>query len=54
MPSNKQIDVALNSFLKSKALSSPSEKLSPEGKKLVTDVRDVVEKAKADAEKEGA
>jgi hypothetical protein len=45
-PSNKQIDVALNSFLASPALSEPSPKLSEEGRKLVADVRDVVEKAK--------
>lgn len=43
---NDQIDVALNSFLASKALSSPSEKLSAEGKALVADVRDVVTQAK--------
>lgn len=45
-PSNKQIDVALNSFLASRALSSPSTKLSPEGQKLVADMKDVIEKAK--------
>jgi hypothetical protein len=43
---NKQIDVALNSALESSALSTPPEKLSEEGKKLVADLRDVVEKAK--------
>ncbi len=43
---NDQIDVALNSFLQSKALSHPSEKLSLEGKALVADVRDVVKQAK--------
>lgn len=43
---NDQIDVALNSFLASKALSKPSSKLSTEGKALVTDVRDVVTQAK--------
>ena len=43
---NKQIDVALNSFLASRALAKPSSKLSPDGKVLVEDVRDVVEKAK--------
>jgi hypothetical protein len=46
VPSNKQIDVAMNSFLESRALSKPSGKLSEEGQKLVADVRDVVEKAK--------
>lgn len=45
-PSNKQIDVALNSALQSKALKSPSAKLSSEGKHLVGDLRDVIEKAK--------
>lgn len=46
VPSNKQIDVALNSFLESRALAKPSGKLSSEGQKLVADFRDVVEKAK--------
>lgn len=46
VPSNEQIDVALNSFLKSKALSSPSQRLSPEGKALVADFQDVVKQAK--------
>lgn len=46
VPSNKQIDVALNSTLASRPLSNPSNKLSPEGRKLVGDLRDVVEKAK--------
>lgn len=36
----------MNSFLESKALSNPSEKLSPEGKALVGDVREVVNQAK--------
>lgn len=43
---NDQIDVALNSFLASKALSSPADKLSPEGKALVKDFREVVTQAK--------
>lgn len=43
---NKQIDIALNSALASKPLSQPSAKLSNEGKALVADVRDVIEKAK--------
>lgn len=43
---NKQIDVALNSALASKQLSSPSKKLSAEGQKLVTDLRDVIDQAK--------
>ncbi|KAE8383585.1 hypothetical protein BDV26DRAFT_251261 [Aspergillus bertholletiae] len=46
LPSNKQCDVALNSALKSKALSSPSSQLSDEGQALVENVRDVVEQAK--------
>ncbi|KAF2806466.1 uncharacterized protein BDZ99DRAFT_466036 [Mytilinidion resinicola] len=46
VPSNKQIDVALNSALSSKALASPSKKLSTEGQQLVGDLRDVIEKAK--------
>ncbi|KAI1636287.1 hypothetical protein F4809DRAFT_392866 [Biscogniauxia mediterranea] len=46
VPSNDQIDVALNSFLASKPLSSPSQKLSEEGRVLVADVKDVVEQAK--------
>lgn len=46
MPSNDQIDATLNSFMASKALSSPSNKLSPEGRALVADFRDVVNQAK--------
>ena len=45
-PSNKQIDIALNSALASSALNTPSEKLSDDGKKLVADLRDVIEQAK--------
>nr|BAK00933.1 predicted protein [Hordeum vulgare subsp. vulgare] len=45
-PSNKQIDVALNSFLESRALSSPSARLSEEGRQLVADVKEVVRQAK--------
>ncbi|KAI1339402.1 hypothetical protein F5Y15DRAFT_87576 [Xylariaceae sp. FL0016] len=45
VPSNEQIDVALNSFLKSKPLSSPSQKLSPEGRALVSDFQNVVKQA---------
>jgi hypothetical protein len=37
---NEQIDIALNSFLKSKALANPSQKLSVEGRALVADFRD--------------
>lgn len=47
VPSNEQIDVALNSFLASRALSKPSDKLSAEGRALVNDFRNVVEQAKA-------
>lgn len=46
MPSNEQIDATLNSFIASKALSSPSNKLSSEGRELVADFRDVVNQAK--------
>lgn len=46
VPSNEQIDVALNSFLASKALSKPSGKLSDEGKRLVEDVKEVVAQSK--------
>ncbi|KAF2087834.1 hypothetical protein K490DRAFT_73335 [Saccharata proteae CBS 121410] len=46
VPSNKQIDVAMNSLLASGPLSSPSKKLSPDGQKLVADLKDVIEKAK--------
>ncbi|KAK1781802.1 hypothetical protein QBC45DRAFT_320393 [Copromyces sp. CBS 386.78] len=46
VPSNDQIDVALNSFLQSKALANPSKKLSTEGQALVADFREVVRQAK--------
>ncbi|KAF2873840.1 hypothetical protein BDV95DRAFT_489392 [Massariosphaeria phaeospora] len=46
VPSNKQIDVALNSALASRGLASPSKKLSTEGQKLVGDLRNVIEQAK--------
>lgn len=46
VPSNNQIDVAMNSALESKALSSPSDKLSDEGKSLVRDLKTVIEEAK--------
>lgn len=46
VPSNKQIDIALNSALESKALSSPSPKLSEEGKHLVNDLKTVINEAK--------
>lgn len=46
VPSNKQIDVALNSALASRPLASPSKNLSPEGQGLVTDVKEVIVEAK--------
>ncbi|KAF8450030.1 hypothetical protein BDZ91DRAFT_687019 [Kalaharituber pfeilii] len=46
LPSNKQIDVALNSFTNSKQLTQPNDKLSEEGKHLLADFRNVVEQAK--------
>ncbi|KAK6086403.1 hypothetical protein SCUP234_02616 [Seiridium cupressi] len=46
VPSNEQIDIALNSFLASKALANPSNKLSSEGRALVADFRSVVQQAK--------
>ncbi|KAL8952780.1 MAG: hypothetical protein Q9222_001327 [Ikaeria aurantiellina] len=46
VPSNKQIDVALNSAIASKPLANPSNKLSAEGRHLVADLRDVIEQAK--------
>ncbi|KAK6384602.1 hypothetical protein LTS17_002165 [Exophiala oligosperma] len=46
VPSNKQIDVALNSALESKALSSPSARLSEEGRALVADLKEVIRQAK--------
>ncbi|KAF2216399.1 hypothetical protein CERZMDRAFT_119900 [Cercospora zeae-maydis SCOH1-5] len=45
-PSNKQIDVAMNTALAWKPLQQPSTKLSADGQKLVTDLRTVIEKAK--------
>ncbi|RAL67776.1 hypothetical protein DID88_008504 [Monilinia fructigena] len=45
VPSNEQIDIALNSFLASRPLSKPSEKLSQEGQVLVQEFRSVVEQA---------
>lgn len=46
VPSNKQIDVALNSFINSEQLKSPSGALSAEGKNLLQDFRNVVVQAK--------
>jgi hypothetical protein len=46
VPSNKQIDVALNSALAAKPLSTPSKKLSSDGQALVSDLKHVIEQAK--------
>ncbi|POS88101.1 hypothetical protein EPUL_000528, partial [Erysiphe pulchra] len=46
VPSNEQIDIALNSFLASSALSKPPPELSIEGQNLIADVREVIEQAK--------
>ncbi|OAX81808.1 hypothetical protein ACJ72_03850 [Emergomyces africanus] len=46
VPSNKQIDIALNSILASDALASPPGNLSSDGHTLIKDVRDVIENAK--------
>ncbi|KFY78200.1 hypothetical protein V499_02575 [Pseudogymnoascus sp. VKM F-103] len=46
VPSNDQIDVALNSFINKEFMRNPSRKLSPEGQVLVQDFRKVVEQAK--------
>jgi len=46
VPSNKQIDIALNSALAHKSMSHPSGKLSEEGRKLVGDLKNVIEEAK--------
>ncbi|KAJ5281194.1 hypothetical protein N7478_006566 [Penicillium angulare] len=43
---NKQCDIALNSALNSKALSSPPADLSEDGKVLVKDLRNVIDQAK--------
>jgi Family of unknown function (DUF5923) len=43
---NKQIDVALNSALESRALAKPSTKLSEEGQKLIADLQEVIQQAK--------
>ncbi|CAI7568587.1 unnamed protein product [Penicillium glandicola] len=43
---NKQCDIALNSALNSKALSSPPAGLSADGKVLVADLRNVIDAAK--------
>ncbi|KAI3329555.1 hypothetical protein F4824DRAFT_381410 [Ustulina deusta] len=47
VPSNDQIDVALNSFVSSRPLSNPSKNLSAEGRELVADFVDVVKHAQS-------
>ncbi|EFY88531.1 hypothetical protein J3458_020272 [Metarhizium acridum] len=46
VPSNDQIDVALNSFLASRALGSPPDNLSEDGRILIADTREVIRLAK--------
>lgn len=46
VPSNKQIDVAMNTALEWQQFRNPSKKLSVEGQQLVKDLRDVIEKSK--------
>jgi hypothetical protein len=46
VPSNQQIDVALNTALEWQQLKNPSKKLSAEGQGLVQDLRNVIEQAK--------
>ncbi|CAK3807544.1 hypothetical protein DOTSEDRAFT_69547 [Lecanosticta acicola] len=46
VPSNKQIDVAMNTALEWQGLTKPSGKLSAEGQKLIADLRDVIQKSK--------
>ncbi|KAJ5779547.1 hypothetical protein N7457_007267 [Penicillium paradoxum] len=46
LPSNKQCDIALNTALNSKALTSPPSELSSDGKTLVADLRNVIDAAK--------
>lgn len=46
VPSNKQIDVALNTAYNWKGLSSPSKKLSKDGQQLTADLQKVIEQAK--------
>jgi hypothetical protein len=46
VPSNKQIDIALNSALAHRSLRSPSTQLSSEGQHLIADLRSAIEQAK--------
>lgn len=43
---NKQCDIALNSALSSKVLTSPPKELSDDGKVLIRDLRNVIDQAK--------
>lgn len=45
LPTNQQIDIAMNSALASDMLSNPSKELSREGRELVGDLRDVIKNA---------
>jgi hypothetical protein len=47
LPSNTQIDVALNSFLASPGIASPPAELSADGKVLVADMCNVIRQAQA-------
>nr|OQO30254.1 hypothetical protein B0A51_01802 [Rachicladosporium sp. CCFEE 5018] len=46
VPSNKQIDVAMNTAMHWQGLSQPNKKLSADGQTLVHDLRNVIEQAK--------
>lgn len=46
VPSNRQIDVALNTLLKSEVIAQPPQELSNDGKLLLEDLRNVIEQAK--------
>ena len=46
VPTNQQIDVAMNSALATKSLTNPPSTLSREGQHLVKDLRNVIEQAK--------
>jgi len=46
VPSNEQIDVALNTALEWEYMNKPNAKLSADGKKLVHDLKDVIEQSK--------
>lgn len=46
LPSNRQIDVALTSFLNHRQLKNPNGNLSSEGRVILEDFRNVVEEAR--------